>query len=310
MASGDPSAPSEAPPPRPPLWLFVLAFAVVYLAYGLNYVAIQEGIKTLPPFLFAGTHVALAGLLLFTWLILHRESLGLPWPNFLWAAAGGTIVFIGGTGLVTMGEESVHSGPAAVLRATTPIWVAVLEWLRPKGERLSAAAWAGFFLALVGVALLVVPRLEDAHTFAEAEGPLLVLGSAFSWAVGAIVLRHHRPCPSNLLATAYQMTVGGILMLLLGVALGEGPQFNGAELTREAILAFLFLLIVHSLAGFSALNWLLKHVPATLATTKFFVSPAVAIVAAFLILGEEIRPAMLAGLALILTGVGLALWKR
>jgi drug/metabolite transporter (DMT)-like permease len=296
--------------PRPRTAAFVLAFAVVYLAYGLNYLAISEGVKTLPPFLFAGSHVTLAGLLLFTWLILRREPFALPWNGFLWAAAGGVIVFIGGTGLVTMGEETVHSGMASILRATTPIWVAVLEWLRPKGERLSRTAWSGLFLAVAGVLLLVVPRLESARTPTQALGPLLVLASALSWAVGAIVLRHHRPCASNIVATAYQMTIGGVSMILLGLALGEGADFHVQELTRDAILAFFFLLIVHSLMGYSALNWLLKHVSAPLATTKFYVSPAVAILAGFLVQDDPITPVMCTGMGLILTGVALAMWKQ
>lgn len=296
--------------PRPRPAAFVLAFAVVYLAYGLNYLAIREGVKTLPPFLFAGAQVAVAGLLLFSWLILRREPCGLAPRNFLWAAVGGLCVFVGGTGLVTMGEQTVHSDVASILRATTPVWVALLEWLRPRGEKLSGPAWAGLALAVAGVLVLVVPRLNAAHTPAEAAGPLLVLGSALSWSVGAMVLRHHRPCASNLLATAYQMTIGGASMILLGLALGEGPEFHAAELTREAVLAFLFLLVVHSLMGFSTLNWLMKHLSAPLVTTKFYVSPAVAIFAGAWVLGEPVTGAMLVGLGLILAGVALAMWKR
>lgn len=302
---------SAAAPARPPTWAFVLAFAVVYLAYGLNYLAIREGVKTLPPFLFAGAHVTLAGLLVFTWAILRGERLALPWRNFLWAAAGGLIVFIGGTGLVTLAEKQVNSGMASILRATTPVWVGLLEWVRPKGERLSAAAWGGLLLAIGGVLLVVIPDIDSASKFSDDAAPLLVLASALSWAVGAIILRHHRPCASNLVATAYQMTIGGVTMVLLGLVLGEGPQFNPAELTDAALFAFLFLLLVHSLAGFSALNWLLQHVPASLATTKFYVSPAIAILTGSLFLREkDLTPGMLGGLALILAGVALALWKK
>ena len=85
------------------------------------------------------------------------------------------------------------------------------------------------------------------------------------------------------------------------------PRLAAAHITDRVVFAFLFLLLVHSLAGFTALNWLMKHVPAPLAGTKFFVSPAVALVSAYLVLGEPIEPIMVAGLALILLGVGLAL---
>src|SRR4051812_15502173 len=113
-----------------PFWAFFVAFSTVYVAYGLNYLAIEIGDRTLPPFLFAGTHVTLGGLLLFTWLTLRRESFLISRRDVGWAALGGCVVFVGGTGLVTAGEKAgVPSGVAAILRATTPIWIAVLEWL-------------------------------------------------------------------------------------------------------------------------------------------------------------------------------------
>lgn len=297
-----------SPPSRPPLWALSLAFVVVYLAYGLNYVAIKVGVQELPPFLFAGTHVTCAGLVLFGWVFLRGAPVAIGWGNYFLAAAAGIIVFIGGTGMVTLSESlGVHADLAAILRSTTPVLIAGLECLRPQGERLSAASWLGLLVGMAGIVMLVGPRFVDAHDLDQVAGPLLVLVSALSWAVGAILLRHHRPCPSNALATAYEMTAGGVLMIVLGLALGEAPQLAAAHITGRVVFAFLFLLLVHSLAGFTALNWLLKHVPAPLAGTKFLVSPAVALVSAYLVLGEPIQLIMVVGLALILLGVGLAL---
>jgi O-acetylserine/cysteine efflux transporter len=69
------------------------------------------------------------------------------------------------------------------------------------------------------------------------------------------------------------------------------------------VSAFLFLLFVHSLAAFTAMNWLLRHLPASIVTTKFFVSPAIAVVAGWLVMGEAVGAGTLASLALILAGV-------
>ncbi|OAI46091.1 hypothetical protein AYO44_11970 [Planctomycetaceae bacterium SCGC AG-212-F19] len=293
---------------RPAVWAIPLAFATVYLAYGLNYLAIAIGDQTLPPFLFAGAHVTLAGLLLFAWVVVRREPIAVSLPNIGWAALGGIIVFVGGTGLVTAGQkEGVHSGMASLLRATTPIWLALFEWLRPRGERLSSRAWLGISVAIAGLVLVLAPSFEAAPDPSKDIGLLLVMGSALSWALGALVLRHRRPTPSNTLATAYQMTLGGLAMIGVGLALGEPRAFAAAELTWEALGAFAFLLIVHSLIGFSALNWLLRHVSAPLALTKFYVSPAVAVAVGALILHEQITGVMLGGMALILGGVIFAL---
>ena len=303
------AAPSLAE--RPALWSLALAFVTVYIAYGLNYLAIEIGDRTLPPFLFAGSHVTTAGVLLFAWLLARREPIAVPWPNVGWAALGGAVVFVGGTGLVTAGEkEGVHSGLASLIRATTPVWLAVFEWLRPQGARLGRRGWLGFGAAIAGLLMLLAPRFDAAPRPSADIGLLMVMGSALSWAVGAVILKHRRPAASNALATAYQMTLGGLVMLALGLALGERREMSEADLTLDTCAAFAFLLLVHSLIGFSALNWLLEHVPAPLAMTKFYVSPVVAVGVGAIILQEKITGGMVVGMVLILSGVFLALMPK
>lgn len=293
---------------RPALWAVPLAFVTVYIAYGLNYLAIEIGDRTLPPFLFAGAHVTVAGLVLFAWLLARRAPVAVPWRNLGWAGLAGAVVFVGGTGLVTAGEkEGVHSGMASLLRATTPVWLALFEWFRPRGERLGRRAWLGITAAIAGLVLLLAPSFEAAPNPTMDMGLLLVMGSALSWAIGALVLRHRRPAHSNALATAYQMTLGGLAMIGLGLALGEGQVLHAADLTWGALGAFAFLLVVHSLIGFSALNWLLQHVSAPLALTKFYVSPVVAVAVGSIFYREPVTGGMLGGMALILAGVVLAL---
>src|SRR5262249_58720933 len=84
----DPAAPSRAAPGR-----LALAFALVYLSWGTTYIAIQEGVKTLPPALFGGVRVACAGLVLMTFLALRGQSLRLPWREVAWAAGVGVFLF-------------------------------------------------------------------------------------------------------------------------------------------------------------------------------------------------------------------------
>jgi drug/metabolite transporter (DMT)-like permease len=67
------------------------------------------------------------------------------------------------------------------------------------------------------------------------------------------------------------------------------------------------LLLVHSLAAFTAMNWLLRHLPAAVVTTKFYVSPAIAAVAGWLVLGEVVGAGAMLGLALILGGVAVVM---
>src|SRR5438876_3619287 len=100
---------------HPPAWAFVVAFAVVYSAWGTTYLAIQEGVRTLPPALFGGVRVACAGLVLMAFLKLRGQALSLPGREVAWAAGVGVFLFVGGNGLINAAEKTVPSGVASVL---------------------------------------------------------------------------------------------------------------------------------------------------------------------------------------------------
>lgn len=290
---------------RPSAWALVLAFALVYLSWGTTYLAIKEGVKTLPPALFGGTRIGLAGLVLLAYLALRGEKLTLRGRDLFWTAVGGMILFIGGNGLITVAEKTVPSGVASVLVATTPLWMALVELLWPGGERLSPAGWLGMISGLAGVLLLLAPKLSDPTALLGDVGPLLVLGSAASWGVGSVLLRYRRPSGSHLAAAAYQMLIGGATLTCLGLLLGETSRLHAEAFTTSAIFSFFYLLVVGSLVGFVAYNWLLGHVPASLVGTYAYVNPLVAILVGWLLGGEELTGWILAGMVVILAGVAL-----
>src|SRR5262245_3072727 len=93
---------------RPPTWVFILAFAIVYVAWVLTYLAIRYGVghgvgHGLPPALFGGTRIVLAGLIVLGFMRLRGESIRLPWPDLLRLALVGGFMFVGGNWLISMG---------------------------------------------------------------------------------------------------------------------------------------------------------------------------------------------------------------
>jgi drug/metabolite transporter (DMT)-like permease len=197
----------------------------------------------------------------------------------------------------------VPSGVAAVLVATTPLWVGLLAMLWPGGERLGGRGWLGLLIGLGGVLILLAPRLHDPAALVADLGPLLVLGSAWSWALGSLLMRHHRLQGSHLTAAAYQMLLGGGCLAVVGLIVGETRHLP-ERLTPAAVGAFVYLLIVGSLVGFVAYNWLLGHVTAAQASTYAYVNPAVAVLVGWAD-GEDMTPWLLAGIGVILAGVAL-----
>jgi len=294
---------------RPAAWRLAVAFAIVYLGYGLNFLAVKVGVETMPPFLFAGAHVVLAGVLLWAWKAVREEKRLMSPDAMARAALAAFFLFVGGVGLVTLGEKlGVASGKAAMIKASVPLWVAVLEALRPKGEKPAGIVVVGLLIGAAGVGVLVLPGLaHGAAGGSETRGIAALLASAALFALGTLIVRHHPPTEDSSWNAAWMMLWGGVFLLGCGAALGEAREVEAGDFTAPVLGAFLFLLFVHSLAAFSAMNWLLRHLPAPVVATKFHVSPAIATLAGFLVLGESVPGTAILGLVLILAGVGVVM---
>jgi drug/metabolite transporter (DMT)-like permease len=292
---------------RPPTWGLVLAFALVYLAWGTTYFAIKVGVEVFPPALFGGVRFFLAGLILFLFLAWRGEQLRVARREFFWMAVVGILLFVGGNGLIMVGEKTVDSGVASVLVATTPLWLAFFEALWPWGERLNMRGWAGLLAGLGGVLLLLTPKLTDPASFWRDVGPVWILSSALCWSLGSFLLRRRRAAVTPLVSATYQMLIGGGCLAVVGLVLGEASTLTTAHFTEHptAILAFFHLLTVGALVGFVAYNWLLHHVSAAMAGTYAYVNPAVAILVGWLLGGEIITGWIIGGMVVILVGVAL-----
>ena len=285
---------------RPPGWAIPLAFTLVYLAWGTTYLAIRWGVHDLPPALFGGVRIGLAGLVLLAFLRWRGEQIRLPNREMLWALLLGVIFFVGGNWLVTLGLKHVASGITAILVATPPLWAALLETAWPGGERLSVGGWVGMLTGLAGVVLLKIDQPLDRET---SLGALLIVGSAMLWAFGSCLLRRQRRRSSHLVTAAWQMALGGGALTLLGLLVGEAQQLTAASFTGRAVYAFLHLLVVGSLVGFVAYNWLLGHVTTAQASTYAYVNPVVALIIGWALHDHGMSWPIVAGMVIILTGV-------
>ena len=137
-----------------PTWRVIAAFAAVYLIWGSTYLAIRFAIQTLPPFLMAGTRFILGGLILYGLTAWQ----GVPRPTRAhWKSATiiGALLLLGGNGGVTWSEQIVPSGIAALIVAIVPLWIVLLDWLRPGGTRPGTPVILGVLVGLVGIFLLV-----------------------------------------------------------------------------------------------------------------------------------------------------------
>lgn len=281
--------------------LIVAAFAAVYIIWGSTYLALRIAVHTLPPFLTAGTRYFIAGSILWAWAA-HR---GAPRPTVRqWASAAliGLLLIVGGNGLVTWSVQRIPSGLAALLIATLPLWIMLLRWALD-GERPTRAAIFGLALGMLGLLILIGPSLQG-RGGADGLGVALTLFGACSWAVGSVLARRIDLPRSAVHATGMEMTMGGVMQAILGLALGEAGRIDAAAFTPTAVVALAYLTFFGSLIGFTAYVWLLGAVSPAAASTYAFVNPVVALFLGWLVLDETMTARMIAASAITLVGVG------
>lgn len=281
------------------------AFAAVYLVWGSTYLAIRFAVETLPPLLMAGARFAIAGVLLLSWSMSNRNA---TWPNRTdWRTGfiGGALLLVGGNGLVVWAERRVPSGTTALLVAVVPVWMVLLDWLRPAGRRPPALVFVGLGLGLSGLALLVGTDSLHGHGSVDATGALaLVLASLF-WAVGSLYTKHAPRVSSGLNGSATQMLAGGGMLLLAATFAGELSQLDVAHVSARSLLGFLYLVTFGSLIGFTAYFYVLAHTTAAKASTYAYVNPVVAVFLGWALAGEAVTARTLLAAAVILSGVAI-----
>src|SRR5947207_9048097 len=146
----------------------------------------------MPPLLFGGIRVLCGGTLLLLYQLARGAGVALSAADFVRILGMSLLLFVAGNGLLNAASQTVTSGLCAVLAATTPLWLGLFAMLWPHGDRLTLRGWLGLLVGLAGVALLLMPKLSSFEEAVKNIGVFLVLGSAVSWALGSLLLRHTR----------------------------------------------------------------------------------------------------------------------
>jgi drug/metabolite transporter (DMT)-like permease len=263
--------------------------------------AIRAMVDTMPPLLSSGLRFWVAGAVLAVWLLLRRGrgALRMDRRQLLGAAVVGTLLMLGGNGLVSVGENAgVPSGLAALLIASEPLWVILLRF--GARDRVPRGTLGGVVIGFLGVALLLLPGTPAGAT---AIGVATVLFAASMWAAGSFSMTKLSTPADPLASTAAQMLCGGGLMFVVGLIAGEGGQVHADRFSADSILAFAYLVVVGSLVAFTAYTWLLRNVPISKVSTYAFVNPVIAVVLGWAVYDESLSAIALAGAAVIVASV-------
>jgi drug/metabolite transporter (DMT)-like permease len=284
-----------------PLWLLVTAFAAVYIIWGSTYLGIRFAIQSIPPFMMAGGRHLAAGLVLFAFARL-RGAATPTWIQWRDATIAGTLMLVIGNGGVSWAEQRVPSGTAALMAALTPLWMVLLDWLRPGGIRPRMIVGAGLVVGIFGVALLARGHGEH-HGTAYGWSVVVLMAASFSWAFGSIFNRTARKPASPFLGVAMQMLTGGGILFAVSATQGEFAQFHFAQITTLSLGSWLYLTLAGSLIGYTAYIWLLHASTPARVATYAYVNPLIAVLLGCTLGHEIFSHELLVAGALIIVAV-------
>jgi len=295
--------------PAPRRFFILLAFAALYLIWGSTYLAIRFAIDSIPPLLMAGTRFLIAGVVLYAGARISGapRSSRVEWRTALMV---GACLLLGGNGGVTLAEQYVPSGLAALLVATVPIYIALLGWLFGMSKRPSAIASAGLAGGFVGVSVLIGPALHFSTTGESPQawiGMTILLCSSLIWSAGSLYSRTAKNAPSPFLAAGQQMLCGGALLTLVGMVTGEWRHFAPRQITAQSLGAFVYLVFIGGIIGYVSYAWLLRYCEPAKVATYAYVNPIVAVLLGAVFAGETLSVRTLVAAALIIGSVAMVI---
>lgn len=255
------------------IWIALLA---LYIVWGSTYLAILFAVETIPPFLQAGLRFLISGLILVIW----RRAAGDEMPSSKqWKSIAivGTLLLLGGNGLVSFAEQRIASGVAALIIGTVPLWLVLIEALRPGGVKPSWRAIIGLIVGFGGIYLLIGPSQLTGKFQFDVLGTLTLITAAFLWSAGSIYSRSAELPKSALMTTGAEMLAGSIPIFIVSILFGEWKSFNFAQVSSQSWLALLYLITFGSMVGFVAYIWLLQNASVSLVATYAYVNPLVAV---------------------------------
>src|SRR5271155_1748178 len=169
---------------KPPRWLTLLAFAIIYFVWGSTFLAIRIGVHEVPPLLFAAMRFLAAGIVLYGWMIARGERS----PNIRqWLSAFllGLLIFVIDYGLLFWAEQRVPSGIAAVMLATIPAFMALSEIIVLRTQKLTVRLAVALLIGIGGVSVLVSPSLAIGEVPINSRGAVALIFASMSWSVAS-----------------------------------------------------------------------------------------------------------------------------
>jgi drug/metabolite transporter (DMT)-like permease len=286
----------------------IVAFAALYLIWGSTYLGIRFAIDSIPPFLMAGMRFLLAGVIMYG-IAWSQGAWKSSWANWRTSLIIGACLLLAGNGGVTISEQYIDTGLAALIVAIVPIYIVILSWATGMAPKPAPIVWLGLIGGFVGVGILLGPalRLHSNDGQHPAIGMSILLVSSFIWSAGSLYSRTAKHAASPFLTAAQQMLCGGMLLLFTGLVTGELQRFHPSSMSPKSLGAFVYLVAIGAVVGYTAYIWLLRHCDPAKVATYAYVNPIVAVLLGAAFAGETVTLRVLVAAALIIGSVAIVI---
>jgi drug/metabolite transporter (DMT)-like permease len=280
--------------------IMYIVYGLMCLLFGTTFLAIKVGVDAgVPPFLFAGTRFLAAGVIVLLTMKLMGEKVALQTKKIWDVSLVGIFMTAVMFGCLYWGERYISSGVAALLAATTPIMIAIVEWVQ--GVRQNAwTKGCGLLVSFLGVIIAVLPALGVEVTREAILAVVFILAAEIGCVFGTIKSKEILAGGlSPFLLNGWQMLIGGMILVLLSIIVEPA----GVAMNDQITYSWVYLVVCGSLIGHGSYYWLVRRAGPLLPSTWTYISPVIAQFVGYYFLSEYISVYSFLGLSLVLSGV-------
>jgi drug/metabolite transporter (DMT)-like permease len=283
--------------------LVAFAFFNIYIIWGSTYLAVAYGLTSFPPFILVSLRYLTAGLIMLAWCKLKGEKL--PETKFmLRQALSGTLMLVGGTGMIAWAEQYVSSGQAAILVATEPLMFLLVDRKRWSEYFSNKYILGGLVIGFTGIFLFLKLGVAVVNPSPMATiASIVVLFSAMLWVFGSLITKDSKGKSSTVMNASIQLVAAGISSAIIAFCKSEHVGFSFGEVAPQAWAGLIFLIVMGSLVAYLSFIWLISIKPPAIISTHTYVNPVVAVFLGWLLIHESVNIAQLLSLIVILVGI-------
>ncbi len=277
-----------------------IALIIICIIWGTTYLFLKIGVGEMAPFQFSGIRQVMTGIILFLFILIFSKFEFHSWSNLWKQSLAGFFMITIGNGLVGYGEVNIPSSMAAVICASMPVWVSLINLVRPGAIKLTWVGYFSIFLGVAGILWLFSDSINSFQDPAYTWGAFLTLVATFGWIAGSYIVKRTSDQSNPFVNASIQMFSGGVGLIIVSLIMKEDHTF---QLSGSGWFALVYLILLGSIVAMIAYAYALKKLPLPIVSVYAYINPVVAIILGWIVLNEKMSLNIFAACGVIILSV-------